>query len=369
MKAYINAIGTSIPAHRIPQREIANFMVKAHKMNNGEEQRLHALYRATGIEHRHSVIDDYARSSDYEFYPNSEHLEPFPGTAKRMELYRDSALDLSVESVRNCLSQVPDFDPRTLTHLITVSCTGMYAPGLDIELVTALDLDLTIKRTCINFMGCYAAFNAIKTAAAFCNAQPNANVLVVCTELCSIHFQKEHTDDNLLSNAIFGDGSAALLVRPEPLSGFNLETSAFQCALYPEGTQEMAWAVGDLGFEMKLSAYVPGIIERGITDLSKDLLQQLDMVKEDIDYFAIHPGGKRILEVIEKELNLSKHDNRFAYQVLKTYGNMSSPTVLFVLKALLEELTEADSEKHVLSFAFGPGLTLESMLLKTYFKA
>src|SRR5690606_14820474 len=179
--------------------------------------------------------------------------EPFPTVQKRMEVYRKHALDLSEEAVRNCLDQVSDTSLQSLTHLITVSCTGMYAPGLDIELVERLGLASTVQRTAVNFMGCYAAFNAIKLADAICRSSPDAKVLLVCTEICTIHFQKYTDPDHLVSNALFGDGAAAVIMQGQPQDGVNLELDSFHCELAPAGKQEMAWHIGDTGFEMTLS--------------------------------------------------------------------------------------------------------------------
>jgi predicted naringenin-chalcone synthase len=212
-------------------------------------------------------------------------------------------------------------------------------------------------------MGCYAAFNALKLADQFCQNNDNARVLIVCLELCSIHFQKKNDEDTLLANALFGDGAAAVIVESKSEGlGFSLEH--FHCDIVPSGKKDMAWQISDFGFEMKLSSYVPDIIKGGIHSLTQSLLSHLGMAREDIDLFAIHPGGKRILQVIEEELSMSKEDNQHAYDVLKECGNMSSPTVLFVLKNLMDSLSEKDHDKSILSFAFGPGLTLESMLLK-----
>jgi prepilin-type processing-associated H-X9-DG protein len=240
----------------------------------------------------------------------------------------------------------------------------MYAPGLDIELIKALDLPTNTQRLCINFMGCYAAFNGLKQADIICQSDPKAKVLVVCTELCSIHFQKHNSEDNLLANALFADGSAALLVESSPRKGLNLKPVSFYSDLAPEGDQDMAWTVGDLGFEMRLSAYVPDVIQRGIKMLAHSLLDQISNSLSDITYYAIHPGGKKILEVIEKELELTKEQNRSSYEVLRHYGNMSSPTVLFVLNDICKNLNGVDDKKKILSFAFGPGLTMESMVLE-----
>lgn len=362
--SYITSIGTANPEFCFQQQAIANFMVKAMNLKADEARKLRALFRATGIESRFSVLSDYGREIGFEFFTDNELVEPFPSTRQRMEVFKKQALDLSLAAVHQCRERIPSLEIKAITHLIVVSCTGMYAPGLDIDLVKALGLNSSVNRTCINFMGCYAAFNALKLADLFCTNKNDAKVLMVCTELCTIHFQKENTENNMLANALFADGSAALLVEAQPRKGINLTPGAFHCDLATEGEQDMAWTIGDWGFEMKLSTYVPDVIGSGIKKLTQSLLTQLALNLSDVSYFAIHPGGKKILEVIEQELNIDRDSNRYAYSTLKNYGNMSSPTVLFVLNAIWNDLTAIDKGKNILSFAFGPGLTLESMLLK-----
>lgn len=367
MKSYLCAIGTANPPHALPQQQIANFMAEALQLDAPETRKLNALYRVSGIEQRHSVLPDYGRShGEFEFFPNTPHLSPSPTVGDRMRVFQNEALPLSVAAAQDCLQQLPYFSPDQVTHLITVSCTGMYAPGLDIELVRELSLSTQVQRTCIYFMGCYAAINALKAADYICRSTPTARVLIVCTELCTLHFQNRPEQDHLVSNALFADGAAAVLLSPEPLSGFSLQIDAFHCDLAPAGEKEMAWHINDFGFEMTLSSYVPALVKQGIGQLTKTLLQKLNVQFSEIDLFAIHPGGRKILEVIEQALDISTHQNRFAYQVLRQYGNMSSATVLFVLRALWQEAQNAKQGAPVLSFAFGPGLTLESMLLSVH---
>nr|WKN39290.1 type III polyketide synthase [Tunicatimonas sp. TK19036] len=375
MKSYIAAIGTAVPNHRTAQSTIAAFMARVLKLNDAEKQRLYALYRASGIQYRHSVISDYGASDNFSFYPETADLEPFPTIQQRMEVYQREALTLSYKSAKQCLQQLPDCSPDQITHLIFVSCTGMYAPGIDIELIHQLGLSYQVQRTAINFMGCYAAFNALKVADNIVQANPEANVLMVCTELCTLHFQKGIDEDNLLANALFADGSSAALVTGRKYeNNLQLSMEQFYCDLVPEASHEMAWQIGNHGFEMKLSSYVPEVIKSGVHQLTQNLLQQLSFsydeessvpeLMEKPDFYAIHPGGKRILQVIEQALGMAKEDNRYAYQVLQQCGNMSSATLLFVLKALLQDLSVADNDKSILGLAFGPGLTLESMLLR-----
>src|SRR5579859_1530657 len=202
--SYITSIGTANPPHCFDQQTIADFMVRAMKLKAEDARKLRALYRATGIEARHSVLADYGRTKDFDFFPENQPSQLFPSTQQRLELFKKWALKLSLESIDQCLKKT-SLPINQITHLVVVSCTGMYAPGLDIDIVKGLKLNPSINRTCINFMGCYAAFNALKLADVFCNADKNAKTLIVCTELCSIHFQKENTEDNMLANALFAD--------------------------------------------------------------------------------------------------------------------------------------------------------------------
>ncbi len=373
MSSYISAIGTAVPDHQIAQSDIARFMANTLQLKANDRRRLLALYRASGIAYRHSVLADYGRTDNFTFFPNAPDLEPFPDIQQRMHLYQQEAIRLSYAAATNCLDQLPALNRSEITHLIYVSCTGMYAPGVDIELIHQLGLNTHTQRTAVNFMGCYAAFNALKVADSIVRAYPEAKVLLVCTELCSIHFQKGTDEDTLLANALFADGSAAALVSHERLSNVQLQMERFHCDLAPGGKKDMAWHIGNNGFEMRLSAYVPQIIKEEIKQITQRLLEQLAhsqqgahpvSLETTIDYYAIHPGGKRILQVIEEVLSLEKQANHHAYQVLRQYGNMSSPTILFVLQSLIADLGEADHNKRALGLAFGPGLTLESMLLR-----
>lgn len=361
--SYITSIGTANPPHQFSQNQIAEFMIKAMGLSLIEATQLKALYRVSGIETRYSVLKDYGSIDQFSFYANTENLEPFPTTKDRLDLYGKEAVNLSKQAATLCFDRIQNFDPKEITHLVTVSCTGMFAPGLDIALIHQLQLATTVQRTSINFMGCYAAFNALRVADSFCTQHPDAKILIVCTELCSLHFQKENTPDNKLANALFADGSAALLVESFPRGGISLKIGEFFCDLAMSGEDDMAWSIGDVGFEMKLSTYVPHAIKQGIRKLTTSLLALNKISLSDISYYAIHPGGKKILEVIEAELGLKKSDNEFAYTIMRKYGNMSSPTVLFVLQEIFSQLTLSDHGKNILSFGFGPGLTLESLIL------
>lgn len=363
METAITAIGTANPAYRQHQAKAAEIVAEALQLKPVEKRLLKSIYRATGIEYRHSVIEDFCKQpGDYTFFPNDMVL-PFPSTAERMRLYKENALALCLSAIQDCLSRYPLFDKQTITHLITVSCTGMYAPGLDIEIVQQLNLSPHVKRTAINFMGCYGAFNGIKLADTICKADTKAKVLVICVELCTIHFQKNDSMDSLFSNAIFADGAACVLIEARPQRDKHFALTHFHCDLLPQHREEMAWHIADNGFDIVLSSYVPQAIQTGIADFTQRLLQQSQLVFDDIDLFAIHPGGQKILKACEAALTITPEQNRYAYKVLRDYGNMSSATIIFVLKAIWDDLDIASTGKKIFSCAFGPGLTLESMLL------
>lgn len=371
--SFITSLGTAVPGNAIPQGQIARFMAEALEMDERDQRRLTALYRHTRIDQRHSVLPDYSHSrGEYTFYPNTEGLEPFPTVGQRMKMYRQEAVPLALSAINDCLTSYPGFDKQRITHIVTVSCTGLYAPGPDIEIIEAMGLPGTTQRMAINFMGCYGAFNGLKAADAIVRSTPDAVVLVVCVELCTLHFQKKNDLDNLLSNALFSDGAAAVLIEGQARTDRSLRLRSFYCDLLPAGKEAMAWHVTDFGFEMTLTSEVPTVIQQGIGQMLSRLLERSGLTIGDIGTYALHPGGRRILEVIEGQLGLDQTDNRYAYQVLKEFGNMSSATVLFVLKAIWNDLENAatDPDKNsngafnILSCAFGPGLTLESMILE-----
>jgi predicted naringenin-chalcone synthase len=367
VKTYITSIGTANPEFAYSQSDILSFMLRALSPDSEEERKLRALYRASGIKNRYSVLPDYQpNTSNYLLYPHHPQLLPSPTVGERMKIYQKEALPLAIKAVENCLAKVNHLKKREITHIVVVSCTGMYAPGLDIDLMEKMGFNSHIQRVAIQFMGCYGAFNGLKVADALCKTSPNAKVLVVCTELCSLHFQHSKSDDQLLAAALFADGAASVLIENQPNSEFNFALHHFWCDVFSEGKRDMAWRIADLGFEMVLSSYVPDLLGKGIKTLIERLIANANMKWSEIELFAIHPGGKRILEEIEKALNIEKEQNHFSYEVLKNYGNMSSVTVLFVLEKILNSLTKNDLEKKVLSMAFGPGLTVESAVLEVY---
>ena len=329
-------------------------------MNEVERRKLKFLYHQSNISHRYSVIPDYSRAvTDWKFYPHSENLEPFPSLELRMTMYNKYAAPLSVDAIRNCLEGHLATDQ--ITHLVTVSCTGMSAPGLDLQIMELMDLPKTIYRTSVNFMGCYGGIHALKLADAICKSDQQAKVIIVCTELCTLHFQKEATTDNITSGLLFGDGSAAIMVAHDDYKGKGLHLQSFYSEVVAKGKKDMAWELSSSGFLMTLSGYIPELIEEDFAALVNRALRHGGLAKEEITDWCIHPGGKRILESIQKSLSIPESSLQEAYDVLRHYGNMSSPSILFILKDMMHKMDSVGVNK-VFGAAFGPGLTMETFI-------
>ena len=360
-------ISTALPENKHKQADLAEFMSHLFEYSEKQQRILKLMYAKSGIETRYSVIPDFSTAiENREFFPKTQDLEPFPKIEHRMQYFNKTALPLCLRAIESCLHQT--VDKQAITHIITVSCTGLSAPGLDIDIVQTLQLSENINRTSVNFMGCYAAIHGLKQADYICKSEPDAVVLVICVELCTIHFQKIDDLDNTTANLLFADGAAAALVVSESyaaknkMTGFGIKKFHSQIAL--NGKNDMAWQLTATGFLMTLSAYIPQLIEKGILAFFNKAIKALGLVKEDIKHWAIHPGGRRILEVIQKELALDSKGLESSFRVLKNYGNMSSPTVLFVLKDIWEtKINKAENEKTFVA-AFGPGLTMESIILE-----
>ena len=356
----IISIGTAVPAFRHDQKDILEFMQRIYSFTKEDQRKLRFVYHQSRISSRYSVISDYSKPiQDWKFYPKTEGIDPFPSLEQRMVLYEKHAAPLSVDAIRKCLGN--KFSSKEITHLITVSCTGMSAPGLDLQVVDILGLPKNIFRTSINFMGCYAALHGIKLADLICKTDSQARVLVVCTEICTIHFQKEPTLDNISSSLLFADGSAAALVSSDshPTKGIHL--TDFYSEVLPKGKKDMAWELSSTGFQMTLSNYVPELIEEDFLGLTENLLKRNGLNAVDITHWCIHPGGKKILESIHKSLQFTNGQLDDCYSILNEFGNMSSPTILFVLEKIMHRLDYKD-KNIIYGAAFGPGLTMETFL-------
>lgn len=350
--AVITHIGTAVPQFAHRQEDIRRYMQKQLQLDSKAAKLTNIIYKRSGIENRHSVLEDFTEGCTNTFFLPDADI----GVSERMKKYAGDALNLSLKSIENTISKT---ELNDITHLITVSCTGMSAPGLDLQLVKALNLPTNIVRTSVNFMGCYAAIHALKLADAFCKSTEKTNVLIVCTELCTLHFQNTSNVEDILSACLFADGSATCIVSNDAKKGLKLEN--FHSEIAFEGYDDMAWEISNHGFLMNLSTYVPKLLEKDMKKLLAANLEKSKLKKEDIIHWAIHPGGKNILQATEKALSIKADQLEPSYKTLRENGNMSSPTVLFVLKNIMEK---AESNEPIFMAAFGPGLTIESTLLR-----
>jgi predicted naringenin-chalcone synthase len=359
--------------------DLVDFMKQAHGADPHLGRRLDVLYRRSGIERRHSCLEDYGRApAAFTFYP-PDWKGSLPTTSRRMETYRTAALPLARTAAERALARLPGLAPGAVTHLIVTTCTGFYSPGLDVDLVNALGLSPQVARTLVGFQGCHAGVSSLRLADAICCGDPQAVVLVVCVELCTLHFQIEPSDDNLLANSLFADGAAAAVVaadRENDVRGgdgagpgwrrglsFGIERTGSWLAAGTE--REMAWTIGDHGFQMGLSALVPRLL--GV-EVGGFLERALAIEPDELgafDFWAVHPGGPAILDQVERALGLAPGLLAPSRRVLADYGNMSSPTVFFVLERIAAELAATDSgaPRCGVALAFGPGLTLEAAVL------
>lgn len=320
---------------------------------------LAGIYRASSIDKRHSVVRDFVGDDPGGFlYDRGEQEFLVPGTARRNEIYTRESGNLAGEAAREGLER-SGTEPGVVTHLITVSCTGFFAPGPDIELVDKLCLRREVERYHIGFMGCYGAFPALRLARSICLADPDAVVLVVAVELCTLHLQATGDSDSLLAGSVFADGAAAAVVGSRPGGRAELVLDAFANTLIPGARDEMAWTVGDTGFEMKLSGRIPAVIECEARDALAPLLDRAGLSPQQVAEWAVHPGGRAILDRFEAALGLGADALWASRDVLRRYGNMSSATVLFVLERIISQGPGGP----VAALAFGPGLAVESALL------
>ncbi len=360
MTTWIHRIDTLLPDFSFAQEQ-AMAKMQEWARDDRERRLVRAVYRNSGIERRHSVLRNYDGEGEGAFFRrDADGTLRGPGTAARNDIFAAESREMSVRLARKIVANCPGIGPADVTHVVTVSCTGFYNPGPDYYIVRELGMSDATQRYHLGFMGCYAAFPALRMASQFCEADPSAVVLVMCLELCSLHLQLTGSEDNLLANSLFADGAGAAIVsaRP-PLPGASAcRLGEFRSALVPAGEQDMAWRIGDQGFDIALSSYVPKIIGGNIRGLVGPALAAAGLALPDIDLWAVHPGGKSIVDQVQRSLGLSAEQVSASREVLRRCGNMSSATILFVLEEILRRRA-GGPEARVCAVAFGPGLTVE----------
>lgn len=364
MSLAIRGLGTALPANRLPQMELAEAAKKYCANDDEQRQMLASLYRHTEIETRHVVFQaDKVRTvmkggqADSVFVPHGPN-DRGPTTARRMERYHREALPLAIEACRKALAE-GGIAPREITHLVTVSCTGFAAPGVDVGLIKGLELKPTTVRTNVGFMGCHGAINGLRVASGFTGSNPKARVLVCCVELSSLHFYYGWNPKRMVGNALFADGSAAVVGSP-PDGNDDWAVAATGSCLFADSEFAMSWHVGDYGFDMTLSTKVPALIQANLRPWVERWLAENHLSIAEVGSWAIHPGGPKILASVEEALGLPTGVTDVSRRVLAGHGNMSSPTVLFILN----ELRKENARRPCVALGFGPGLVAEGALFQ-----
>ncbi len=349
--AHINRIATAVPPHDV-HRPFVDFAETL--LPPGTTRSLfRRMSRMSGIEHRYSFVQPVA--SDDGQWRDAEELYVvgnFPSTGRRMSAFERYAPRLAVCALNRLA--ITAGERASITHVLITTCTGLYAPGLDFDVVRHLGLNTSVERTMIGFMGCYAAINALKTAHHIIRSTPESRVLILNLELCSLHMQETQDLEQILSFLLFADGCSAALVSADQQG---LALDSFLAVGIPETCHLITWKIGDGGFDMHLSGQVPTELRRAMKETGAQVTRGRDPLSFDL--WAVHPGGKTILDAVEHGLELPPEAMRFSRDILARFGNMSSATVMFVLQQVMES---AKSGQQGCAMSFGPGVTAETML-------
>jgi len=357
------AIGTAVPSHKFQQAALGRWMAESLVMQPALSRWIRRLYELSGIETRYSCLPDPAAPPNMSRFAPGHPLADVPTTSERMAIYQREATAMGTAAAYQALAEYGEGTrvaevADTVTHLIVVSCTGFFAPGLDQAIACQLNLRPTVERTLIGFMGCAAAFNALRLASQIVSSRSSARVLIVCVETCSLHIQPGHDRINLVVASLFADGAAACLVGAPPSTRRDLFTlDSFYSEVAPDTEQEMVWQIGDYGFTLHLSPDIP----RRLGAIAPRALAALLADRPAPRFWAIHPGGRAIVDRLTELFDLAPEQAEPSLAVLRHYGNMSSPTILFVLHELRERLRCDQTGDTVagVAMAFGPGLVVE----------
>ena len=359
-KAYILALSTQVPKTFLSQKNIIPTLQKSLSLDENKALKLQSIFDGSNIKKRHTVIEDFNNPKLEGDFFGAQYPKEIPCLEKRNELYKLHAPTLASAACKTALTQWGK-SKDSITHIISVSCTGMYAPGIEFGLIETLGLPPSTERLGINFMGCFGAFKGLAIAKSLAAENPKNRVLLVCTELCSLHFQSNQDSNTFVANALFSDGAAAVIIGCDPSTQENsLFNITKQSSLALKNSQDlMTWEISKHGMLMTLSKKIPSLICKQAQSFAKDLLGPA--IPFSSCSWAVHPGGKAIIKAVEKACSLEKKQTESSWETLWNYGNMSSPTFLFVLESILQKNT---SKEWVLGMGFGPGISFEGILLK-----
>ncbi|MCE9544366.1 MAG: type III polyketide synthase [Planctomycetia bacterium] len=363
MSLLILGLGTALAEHEITQAEAAHLAGQVCCQTEHEGRLLAVLFRRSGVERRYTVAPS---ENALNWLPGGSRASTEvisslgPSIGERMQTFEQHAYPLARRAVERALAAA-SLNPGEITHLVTVCCTGFAAPGVDVELIIGLGLSPETQRVHVGFMGCHGALNGLRVASALAAADPNARILLCAYELCSLHYRAEWDPEQMIGNALFGDGAAAVTgMHAPPDSAQPWRVEATGSCLLPDSTDAMTWRIRDHGFEMTLSARVPELIREHLRSWLARWLDQHGLAIADVVSWAIHPGGPRIVAAVQQSLGLADAAVAVSLEVLAECGNMSSPTVLFIL----DRLRRSGAGGPCVALGFGPGLVAEAALIR-----
>lgn len=353
-----------MPPHSLTQQEAAELHATFCGVDASRGKTLRALYRRSGVSTRRSVLLESAEgplTGRQRFYYRAAGDDDLgPPTAARMERYEQCAPALASTAGERALASA-QVNAAEISHLVTVSCTGFVAPGVDSRIIRDLALSPSVQRTNVGFMGCHGALNGLRVARSFTDADPQNVVLICAVELCSLHFAYGWDPDMMVANALFSDGAAAAVGRAcNGQAGHDWRVAASGTLLMDGSEGDMSWRIGDHGFRMTLSASVPDRICANLGGWLEGWLRDQGLSVADVASWAVHPGGPRILGAVERSVGLARDQTRVSRGVLSEFGNMSSATILFIL----DRLRTQDAPRPCVALAFGPGLVVEAALIR-----
>lgn len=357
-RASILGIGTALPNHVIAQSDIIEILASSLQNQPDLARFARRIFKSCGVETRYTCEPDFLKPSESCRYLPSDDRSRIPTTEERMNTYKRESLPLAVEAAQKALADA-NIRPGDITHLIPVSCTGQFLPGLDVMLIQNLGLSPRIHRLPLIFQGCAAGLKAIQFSRDIVQGAPESQVLIVCVELCTLHLQPVMKREALFAASFFGDGASSCVIGSARQDRTHyLQLGSGYSVLLPDSTEDMTWEVGNTGFDLYLSPRIPKL-------LGSYLLPELELLlagDELPELWAIHPGGRGIVDSVQKVLNLREDQTKYSRDILKNAGNLSSVTIMFVLDAMRRELQSAGSlSEEGVALAFGPGLTAELM--------
>jgi predicted naringenin-chalcone synthase len=365
MRVPIISVATATPGHELTQSDALAMAKRICCMDERQSRLAGALYRKSGVETRHTCVP-YTHA--YHWAPPrmpGETAKAYvgPSTQERMAMYEEHAPPLAIQASREALRR-SEVSASAITHVITVSCTGFIAPGIDSSLIQELKLPPTTQRIHVGYMGCHGTINGLRVARGLAHSEPRSRILLCSVELCSLHYCFHWNSERMLGNALFADGAGAMVLGseldvPATAARRRWHVAATGSCLFPETAEILKWNIEDHGFAMSISSRLPEVIQQHLSEWLTTWLAENKLHVSDVESWAVHPGGPKILEAVQSAMGIDPDKTQVSREILRQHGNMSSATVLFILESLLN----SGASPPCVMLSFGPGLVAEAALL------